>query len=167
MFLEMVKRVNHLDGDVKFALQESLQRNCFCCHPESLIQAMLSCEDRELRRTGVRLIEAIREGDQDQVHPDQLGDNSVRAERNNPTIRWNATSLRNLIDWEAATVDSQMLEPPLTTSLTMTEVRAFIHHPMEVPKYPVHTQAVERHIRRLNAASLEVNLLNQSLILPK
>ena len=65
-----------------------------------------------------------------------------------------------MIDWIAEANRGQLLELPLTCSVTVAELQIFILVPMEVPKFPLHTQAVERFVRRVNSASLKVNYLN-------
>ena len=69
-----------------------------------------------------------------------------------PKINFNAQSYAELIDWEK----SKLTEPPLTLSLTEAEVLAFKESPFDVPKYPCHTQAVERGIRLVSEASAAV-----------
>ena len=54
----------------------------------------------------------------------------------------------------------------MTCDLTVTELQTFILAPMEVPKFPLHTQAVERFIRRVDAASLKVISFNIKISIP-
>jgi len=58
----------------------------------------------------------------------------------------------NMIDWEA----ERLSEPPLTSNKTEVELLSFKETPFGVPKYPCHTQAVERAIRLISEASATV-----------
>ena len=94
---------------------------------------------------GVERVLAIR----GQGNPDtQLGDSSIRV-RSTLILNFNAKKLVDLIDWS----DDAISEPPLTCSLTTTELRKLIDSPMEVPKWPCHTQSVERVIKMVTEAS--------------
>ncbi|KAG7163799.1 hypothetical protein Hamer_G031624, partial [Homarus americanus] len=66
-----------------------------------------------------------------------LGDCSFHS-RKVPPINVNATKLSELVD-----LSLEVLEPPLTTSLTSQELRNLKETPMQVPKWPSHTQSVE------------------------
>ena len=57
-----------------------------------------------------------------------------------------------MIDWEA----ERLSEPPLTSNKTEVELLSFKETPFSVPKYPCHTQAVERAIRLISEASATV-----------
>jgi hypothetical protein len=52
-----------------------------------------------------------------------------------------------LIDWEI----SKLSEPPLTLSLTNSDLMAIKESPFAVPDYPCHTQAVERAVRHVSS----------------
>ena len=69
-----------------------------------------------------------------------------------PKINFAATSYTELIDWNKA----NLTEPPLTKMLSDDEIKSFDEIPFEVPKYPCHTQAVERAIRLVSEASTSV-----------
>ena len=47
-------------------------------------------------------------------------------------------------------------EPPLTRNKTEAEILSFKEAPFAVPKYPCHTQAVERAVRLVSEASAAV-----------
>jgi len=69
-----------------------------------------------------------------------------------PKINFMADSYVQLIDW----VESLLSEPPLTLPKSDAEVSAFRDVAFQVPKYPCHTQAVERAIRLVSEASTDV-----------
>ncbi|KAG7169561.1 hypothetical protein Hamer_G031129, partial [Homarus americanus] len=65
-----------------------------------------------------------------------------------PLINVNATKLSELVD-----LSLEVLEPPLTTSLTSQELRNLKETPMQVPKWPSHTQSVERCVKMVTEAA--------------
>ncbi|KAG7161165.1 hypothetical protein Hamer_G029678, partial [Homarus americanus] len=65
-----------------------------------------------------------------------------------PPINANATKLSELVD-----LSLEVLEPPLTTSLTSQELRNLKETPMQVPKWPSHTQSVERCVKMVTEAA--------------
>ncbi|KAG7169514.1 hypothetical protein Hamer_G027070, partial [Homarus americanus] len=65
-----------------------------------------------------------------------------------PPINVNATKLPELVD-----LSLEVLEPPLTTSLTSQELRNLKETPMQVPKWPSHTQSVERCVKMVTEAA--------------
>ncbi|KAG7159696.1 hypothetical protein Hamer_G032198, partial [Homarus americanus] len=81
------------------------------------------------------------------IDNDQLGDCSFHS-RKVPPINVNATKLSELVD-----LSLEVLEPPLTTSLTSQEMRNLKETPMQVPKWPSHTQSVERCVKMVTEAA--------------
>ena len=69
-----------------------------------------------------------------------------------PKINFLAQSYTELIDWE----NTALSEPPFTLSKTIEKLLAYKESPMVVPKYPCHTQAVERAVRLVSEASAAV-----------
>ena len=106
---------------------------------------MLCYYDQLERVIAVEKVLAIR----GQGNPDtQLGDSSIRVRRT-PIINFNAKKFVDLIICS----DDAFSEPPLTCSLTTTEVRKIIDSPTDVPKWPCHTQSVERVFKMVTEAS--------------
>ncbi|KAG7159840.1 hypothetical protein Hamer_G029281, partial [Homarus americanus] len=75
-----------------------------------------------------------------------------------PPINVNATKLSELVD-----LSLEVLESPLTTSLTSQELRNLKETPMQVPKWPSHTQSVERCVKMVTEAAGHVfRILSES-----
>ncbi|KAG0718100.1 hypothetical protein GWK47_007861 [Chionoecetes opilio] len=122
----------------------TVKRSVWYAHSEAILQTMLCSEDQKERFWGVERILAIR-GDGD---PDaQLGDSIVRTRRT-PDINCDASSIGDLISWS-----EDVSEPPLTCSLSTSEVKNFVNTPMEVLNWPCHTQSIERVIKMVTEAS--------------
>ncbi|KAG7157841.1 hypothetical protein Hamer_G027900, partial [Homarus americanus] len=84
---------------------------------------------------------------QDVYHFFDIGRLFVSFKKSSP-INVNATKLSELVD-----LSLEVLEPPLTTSLTSQELRNLKETPVQVPKWPSHTQSVERCVKMVTEAA--------------
>ena len=169
LYVEMIKKMRLLHPRMQEVLKPVFQRGAYCLHPEYLLQAMLCSADQGLRRDAVRIITAIRMGSADPTIGDRSFNTRHEGERHNPPICWLATSVRDIIDLTRMWDGHEMLEPPLTCSISTEDLQRFEREQMVVPKFPVHSQAVERMIKRLSSLSTEVSihfLLSQSFNFP-
>ena len=105
--LFLLGQVRKMTKKVRDIVSETIQRGSYCCHSETVLQALLCSLDEEDRRFAVQQIRAIR---QRLDHPD-IGDGGNR-ERNTPKINSEAETLQQLIDWEGC-----LNEPVLTTEI--------------------------------------------------
>ncbi|KAG7167104.1 hypothetical protein Hamer_G005440 [Homarus americanus] len=85
--------------------------------------------------------------DEQEATSDDIGRLFVSFKKSSP-INVNATKLSELVD-----LSLEVLEPPLTTSLTSQELRNLKETPMQVPKWPSHTQSVERCVKMVTEAA--------------
>ena len=75
-----------------------------------------------------------------------------------PKVNFQAETYVDLIDWEAECLS----EPPLTWNKTDEEILSFKETPFAVPKYPCHTQAVERAVRLVVGEEARNGFIQQS-----
>ena len=75
---------------------------------------------------------------------DDIGDSSPRT-FHPPTLNFNAEELVELIDWRKECIS----ESRLTCHLTIAEIEGLRDTPLQVPRFPSHTQAVERYVQEL------------------
>ena len=108
---------------------------------ENILETMLSSKDQKDREFAVTKILEIRNGN-------DKGDTNVRV-RKTPAIDINTTNLKELIDWNK----EEVFEPVLTCSLTIDELKEFVAKPMDVPKFPVHGQSIERTVQMVTKAA--------------
>ena len=80
-----------------------------------------------------------------------LGDSKVRP-RVNPTLNQNAKNLKELLDWS----QEDHHEPSLTCKMTVQKLKELTASPMTVPKWPSHTQSVERIVKMVTEAAAHV-----------
>ena len=55
-----------------------------------------------------------------------------------------------MITWKKC---KNISEPPFTTSLTYEEIKEIAENKLNVPKFPVHTQSVERTVKLITEAA--------------
>ncbi|KAG7162900.1 hypothetical protein Hamer_G027849, partial [Homarus americanus] len=79
---------------------------------------------------------------------EQIREREQKKKMKIPPINVNAIKLSELVD-----LSLEVLEPPLTTSLTSQELRNLKETPMQVPKWPSHTQSVERCVKMVTEAA--------------
>ena len=140
--LFQLQTTRSLSLETQEMLRDHIQRSAWYSHSESILQSMLCSEQEEERRWGVNRIISLREGGEDRT-----GNNQQRSRRTSE-LNFQATSLRELIDWDKENVH----EPPLTCHLTTADLRHFYTTPMEVPSWSTHTQAVERIVKMVTEA---------------
>ena len=71
-----------------------------------------------------------------------------------PVMNFNATQYTELINWETENI----FEPPFTKKFSIDELKSFFNKlgPIEISKFPCHTQATERCIKLVTGASSAV-----------
>ena len=185
-FLKMIQFSRKLGQDLQKVVQKVLQRNGYFAHPEAILLAMLADDaelrgqavntiltirmkaDLQNQEPSTEIDDGrgVDEEDDDNEIDDEDEDEAFKLDpfekkalsSSNirkfiiPKINFDAQTYAELIDWESA----KLTEPPLTSSLTEAEVMSFKESPYNVPKYPCHTQAVERGIRLVSEASSAV-----------
>ena len=105
--LFLLGQVRKMTKKVRDLVSPTIQRGSYCCHPETILQALLCSQDEEDRRFAIKKIREIRER---LGHP-EIGDGGYR-ERNTPKLNFEARTLQEMIDW-----DEVLNEPVLTTEI--------------------------------------------------
>ena len=121
-----------------------MRRSAWYARSEAVLQAMLSSQCSKLRAEAIEIILKIRGTPFDD---DQLGDCSF-IQRKSVQLNVDAIKLSDLLD-----LNSEVLEPPLTTFLTSKDLKSSKDTPMQVPKWPSHTQSVERCVKMVTEAA--------------
>ena len=70
-----------------------------------------------------------------------------------PKLKFSCQSYHTMINWKQELVS----EPPYIASLSDEEISSILTHPLQVPKWPNHTQAVERAVKAVTEASAAVS----------
>ena len=121
-----------------------IHRNAYFAHPENILLAMITDHRLHIQELGLRRIMKAR-----------AAKPNIRTQRFKvPTnLNFNAGEHYEVIDWSELAIT----EPPVVNAMTDTELWQFIRMdetPTKFfPKFPYHTQAVERLIKGVTEAS--------------
>lgn len=186
----MINLLTHLNGKEKQVAKKAIQRNAFYAHPENLLLTMLSDDEPKIRKVAIDHIMDIRNAvgsestssantgqereeenlddvDIEGYSDDEASGNEVEDDEfpQDPSIRpfkvpmlqFHATSYDKMIDWNK----ELLTEPPLIKKKSNEEVHQIEVQPLVVPKYPCHTQSVERAVKVVSEASQAVYGIDQ------
>ena len=112
---------------------------------------MLASEDQRIREKGVRIVKKFR--DKPARKPRKIVLQGIR-QREVSILQWDATTWDDIIDWDKISV----YEPNILEKLTMEQLSAAIESPLELPKFPLHSQSVERSVKLVTEASTQVSI---------
>ena len=129
---------------VRDIVDPCIQRSSYYAHSEMIIHNLHCSPLRGERKFAVQKIKTIRSKYSKE-------DGSSR-KRKIPSINFNATSVKQLIDWK----NEEIFEPPLSMDLVTEDLQKIIDEPMKVPKWPVHGQSIERCVKMVTEASQKV-----------
>lgn len=137
----------YLRDDLKQIVDNKIQRNGFFAHPESLLLEMLADGRKHIRELAVWRILSIRT-----KKASQKGIRKFLI----PKINFFAQDYIEIITWQYCDIT----EPTLTQNLTEDDLKRILNEGSPVIlllfKLPCHTQAVERCVKFVTEASLEV-----------
>ena len=71
-----------------------------------------------------------------------------------PALRWDCKQLSDIIDWNSKA--AIIHEPSILKKLDKDELRKAITQPIIMPKFPLHSQTVERGVKLVPEASCKV-----------
>ena len=138
---KQIQLTNLLPKDIQTIARENIARNAYWAHPENLLLSMLTDNDEKVRQKAVDKIIALRGNE-------EYGDKNKRRFVI-PKLNFAATDYTTMIDWQEET----LYEPILVTSLSSAEVLNISTAPLVLPKYPAHTQSVERLVKQTTRAA--------------
>ena len=143
----IVKRIKSVpDEKVAEIALSVIQNNAFFAHPENILLSMLGDEEKRIRKLAVDRILCLRflkSQNQDKVQEEDTVRKFLI-----PQIDTSAKSYHKLSDINSEHVK----EPPLTQDLSNEMLKEIVTSPLSF-HHPCHSQAVERHIRRVSEAS--------------
>lgn len=130
--IEQSRYVEECDGSEIYA---AIQRNAYFAHPENLLLCMVVDSRRHIRELAIRRILKARNS---KKH------NHVRIFKI-PEINFDCSDYSEMIDWQ----NVEVTEPPALSKYTDETLKEFIEsgETPDIPQFPCHTQAVERHIK--------------------
>ena len=119
----MIARSRYLSDNLKKIVDSVIQRNAYCSHPENVLLAMLTDGRPHIRQLGLRRILKARSTEKSGEHVQKVCIPT--------TLNFDTVNYEDMIDWSGA--DTPITEPPVM-------MRIF-------PRFPCHTQAVERCVK--------------------
>lgn len=143
--LKMIMYSRYLPTEIRSVVDKCLRRNAYFAHTENLLIAMM-LDDREVvRKLAIRRILAARNKKKSGIVRKFIVPSSFNLE---------AKDIIDLINWQ----EELVYEPPLTQTMSDDSLKDLLINPMEfeIPKFPCHTQAVERSVKMVTEASTEV-----------
>lgn len=124
-----------------------IQRNNYYAHPENMLLCMLTDERKHIRELALRRLLKARSEQKNEVRKFVT-----------PKLNFKAEDYIDMIDWADVTIT----EPPMTKHVTDEDLAKYIcearqnslMHSIDFPRFPCHTQAVERVIKLVTESSL-------------
>ena len=129
----MLQLSRELDSRMKDIMTKVLQENSYFAHPENIIIACLADSRVKIREKAVTYILTARDMFDNEIHPRKFLP---------PRLILEATDNVDMINWET----KQKAEPPLMMKLSREEIIGAMKQPLILPKYPCHTQNVEKTV---------------------
>ena len=106
-------------------------------------------ENKSIRQKAVNAIMKIRH-DKVKSKVERI-DSGLRVFRV-PTLNWNAKNYTQIIEWDI----SSFCEPVVTSKLSDEDLKKACFAPLQIPNYPSNSQCVERAVKLVSEASLQV-----------
>ncbi len=125
------------DPECLAIFEDKLQKWAFPLLSENFLASMLFSDQIRDRRLAALRITELKSRDTPPISSQPIQQVNFAAEH------WS----------QLITLTSADCEPPLTARLSVEEVQAMVEHPGEPPKFPIHTQSVERAVKNTTEAS--------------
>ena len=147
--VQMIARSRYLSDNLKKIVDPVIRRNAYCSHPKNVLLAMLTDGRPHIRQLSLRRILKARSTEKSGEHVRKFCI---------PTLNFDAVNYEDMIDWSGA--DTPVTEPPVMMRMTDTElkdlIKADVTPTVLFPRFPCHTQAVERCVKLVTEASAAV-----------
>jgi hypothetical protein len=144
-FWRLIFWSRYLPLELKNVIDPVLKRNAFFAHPENLLLSMLSDDQKHVRElAGRRILKARAVPYSGQLRLFEV-----------PEINMNATSYIELIDWQ-----QRYSPPPILSNVSSETILSLVESGGDDDvlflRLPCHTQAVERAVKTVTEASLQL-----------
>ena len=146
-FHAIISQSRYLSPKYRNIINPVIHRNAYFAHPENILLAMITDHQPHIRELGLRRIMKAR-----------AAKPNIRTRRFKvPTnLNFNAGEYYEVIDCSELAIT----EPPVVNAMTDTELWQFIRMDetptILFPKFPCHTQAVERLVKVVTEASKSI-----------
>ena len=127
-----------IDVKYKELMEQVLKQNSYFANPENILLAMISDERKQVRTTAIQRILKSR-----------FTSESNRHFKLSTTLNLGAIDYCELINWDIEEVHS----PPLLNDYSNEDILKANDTPLSIPKYPCHSQNMERIVGAVTKAS--------------
>ncbi|PZC78138.1 hypothetical protein B5X24_HaOG202589 [Helicoverpa armigera] len=141
----LIKSSRYLSEDIKALLDPVIERNAYFAHPENLLLSMLTDDNKHIRELGCRRIIKAR----------GLRQATMMRSFVIPKINFECQNYYDMIDWQNKSL--VLTEPPLLRNLETDDLKKIVVEgnieKFDFPKFPCHTQSVERCVKLTTEAA--------------
>ena len=147
--LKLIQLVRGQPLEVQDVVKPAIQRNAYFAEPGIMLTSMLEDQDINVRNRGIEKIRKLRS-----TPPKKPKSKVLKGIRKHeiPELNWGASKWTEIIDLEKVKIH----EPRITKKLSLEKVEAAKDSPLCFPKYPCHSQTVERMVKLVTEVSGEV-----------
>ena len=147
--LKLIELVRDQPEEVQVIVKPAIQRNAYFAEPGIMLTSMLEDQDANIRKSGIKIIKKLRSNP-----PKPPKSKILKGVRKHeiPQLNWNASKWTEIIDLERV----KIWEPKIISKLSLEKVEAACESPISFPKYPCHSQTVERMVKLVTEVSGEV-----------
>lgn len=148
LFMQM-QLINNQPSDTQDVVKKVVQRNAYFAAPSVLLCSMLASDNDTARCKAVNLIKAAR-----LKPPKPPKAKALRKIRKFeiPPLIWNADNWWEIIDWSKVKV----VEPTILSKVSNEVLDEACTTPLTFPKFPCHSQSVERAVKLVTEAASKV-----------
>ena len=105
---------------------------------------MLCDEDADKRKNAINAILNIRHSKNSKIKMNKARNRVFKV----PELNWEVKEYTEIIPWRV----ENFTEPPVTKTLSDEQLKEGYEKPLHIPKYPVHSQYVERCVKLVSEA---------------
>ena len=146
---KLLQLVKGQPTQVQELVKPHIQRNAYFAEAGIMLTAMLEDDEEDVRKFGVKLVKKAR---QKPLKPPKSKYLKGIRKHEISELNWNASSWKDIIDWGK----TKVWQPRILEALTMEQIEAAVHTPIHFPKYPCHSQTVERMVKLVTEVSSSV-----------
>ena len=147
--LRLIQLVNDQPLHVQAVVKPAIQRNAYFAEPGIMLTSMLEDPDMEVRRSGIEMTKKARS-----KPPKVPKSKFLKGMRKHaiPNLNWNASKWTDIVDLKKV----KIWEPRILSKLSEKQLEDAMETPHCFPKYPCHSQTVERMVKLVTEVSGEV-----------
>ena len=124
-----------------------IHRNAYFAHPENLLLAMMTDHRPHIQELGLRRVMKARA-----AHPS----GQIRKFKVPAKLNFDAVKYFKMIDWAVCPISERPVIKAMTEAELKDLITAEVTPTVIFPKFPCHTQAMERHVKLVTEAAKAV-----------